>query len=80
MLQSGTLNEDGFTTAVELALTPALFGLLGWVLDSWLGIVPVLTIVLSMWAFIVVAWMTWRRYDAKMQRLEAELPARGLRS
>ena len=72
ILQAGTLDEDGFTTAMELALTPAVFGLLGWLLDSWLGIVPVLTIVLSMWAFVVVAWMTWRRYDAKMTRLEAE--------
>lgn len=72
ILQSGTLKEDGFTTAMELALTPAVFGFVGWLLDSWLGIVPVLTIVFSMWAFVVVAWMTWRRYDAKMTRLEAE--------
>ena len=80
IVTSGTLNEDGFTTAMELALTPAIFGVVGFLLDSWLGIVPVLTIVLSMWAFVVVAWMTWRRYDTKMQRLEAELPSRGLRS
>jgi Flp pilus assembly protein TadB len=79
-LSAATLDEDGFTTAVELALTPAVFGVVGFLLDSWLGIVPVLTIVLSMWAFVVVAWMTWRRYDAKMERLEAALPARRPRS
>lgn len=68
----GLLNEDGFTTAVELALTPAVFGLLGFLLDSWLGLVPLFTIVMSLWAFSVVAWMTWRRYDDKMSRLEQE--------
>ena len=77
---SGTLEEDGFTMAMELALTPLVFGFVGWLLDGWLGIRPALTVVFGLWAFSVVAWMAWRRYDAKMQRLESELPARGLAS
>jgi Flp pilus assembly protein TadB len=73
------ITDDGFTTAMELALTPAVFGLLGFGLDLWLGVTPLFTIVFALWAFTVVAWMTWRRYDDKMARMEAQLPARGLR-
>lgn len=72
VISAGLLTDDGFTTAMELALTPALFGLLGWLLDRALGVVPLFTIVFSLWAFVIVAWMAWRRYDEKMTRLEEE--------
>jgi hypothetical protein len=72
VISAGLLSDDGFTTAMELALTPAVFGFLGWLLDRGLGVVPLFTIVFSLWAFVVVAWLTWRRYDDKMTRLEAE--------
>ena len=77
---SGALNEDGFTTAMELALTPLVFGAVGFAVDRAVGLTPLFTIVFSLWAFTVVAWMTWRRYDDKMTRLEGELPSQALRS
>ncbi|MDE0700833.1 MAG: AtpZ/AtpI family protein [Acidimicrobiaceae bacterium] len=37
---------DAFAAAFELIATPALFGLLGWFVDSRLGLFPVFTLVL----------------------------------
>jgi hypothetical protein len=35
---------DGLAKAFELVLTPAIFGLLGFGLDRWLGLTPLLTV------------------------------------
>jgi len=48
---------DGLAKAFELVLTPALFGLAGFGLDRWLGLTPLLTIVLTVWALCVVVYM-----------------------
>jgi Flp pilus assembly protein TadB len=62
---------DGLAKAFELVLTPAILGLAGFGLDRWLGLTPLFTIVLTLWALAVVSYMTWFRYEAEMRRMEA---------
>jgi hypothetical protein len=65
---------DSYTRAFELAVTPALFGLMGYGLDRWLGIVPVLTLVLAMTAFLTLMLRTWFGYVEQMKSLESAGP------
>ena len=61
---------DGLAKAFELVLTPAIFGLVGFGLDRWLGLTPLLTILLTVWALCGVVYMTWFRYEEEMRRVE----------
>jgi hypothetical protein len=61
---------DGLAKAFELVLTPAIFGVAGLGLDRWLGLTPLLTVLLTVWALCGVCYMTWFRYDAEMRSLE----------
>ena len=62
----------------ELAVTPVLFGAIGYLLDRWLGIVPVFTLILLLVAFGGVAAKLWLGYDREMASVEAGKPwARG---
>ena len=56
---------NALTTAVELAVTPALFAFLGWRLDLWLGTSP-LFLARSSSSFTLgyVAWREYTRYQA----------------
>jgi F0F1-type ATP synthase assembly protein I len=65
---------DGLARAFELAVTPALFGGLGYLLDGWLGLAPLLTIVLFLFGVAGTSYMAWFRYDAEMRKLEADKP------
>lgn len=64
---------DALSTAVELAVTPALFALLGWRLDAWLGTTPLLLLVLFVFTTCYEIWKLFMRYDAKMRREEARV-------
>ena len=63
---------DGLARAFELAVTPGVFGVLGWLLDRAVGIFPVFTIVFALFAVSGVGYMAWVRYEQHMQRHEAE--------
>lgn len=63
--------DDGMSRAFELAATPLVFGAAGYGLDSWLGIKPVLTIALAVFAVVGVFVRMWYGYDAEMRRIEA---------
>jgi putative F0F1-ATPase subunit (Ca2+/Mg2+ transporter) len=65
---------DGLARAFELALTPAVFGGLGYLLDGELGLAPLLTIVLFLFGVAGTSYMAWFRYDAEMRQLEAGKP------
>ena len=65
---------DGYTRAWELAITPTIFGGLGYLLDRWLGIVPVLTIVFALAALVTLMTRTWAGYVRRMETLEAAGP------
>lgn len=70
--------SDAWARAVELTLTPLIFGFLGHRLDAWLGTTPVLTVVLSAFCLGYVVWKACTGYVAEMQIHEARF-ARGRR-
>ena len=58
----------------ELALVPLVFGGLGFLLDRWLGMLPLFTLVMLVVGAVGVATKLWLGYDREMQRHEAEGP------
>ncbi len=65
---------DGFTRAFELALTPAVFAGFGYLLEGWVGIRPVLTIVFFLTAVAGQFVKMYYSYDARMKVLEGAGP------
>lgn len=65
---------DGFTRAFELAVTPVIFGAMGYGLDRWIGIVPVLTTVFTLLAVVGLLLRTWYGYVYRMQSIERDGP------
>lgn len=64
---------DSLARAFELTLTPALFGFVGWLLDRWLGVVPLFTLVFALFTFGYVAWKLWGGYETAMRAHERDL-------
>jgi F0F1-type ATP synthase assembly protein I len=65
-------NDDSLGRGMDLALTVLVFLVLGYVLDSWLGLFPVFTISLVLFSAIGSFIRMKYVYDATMERLEAE--------
>lgn len=65
--------SDAMARAVELALTPAIFGFLGWLVDGWLGTRPVFMLGLGLFTVCYVAWRMMRGYDEEMRERESRL-------
>jgi F0F1-type ATP synthase assembly protein I len=65
---------DGFTRAVELAITPVIFGALGYGLDKWLGTMPIFLTVFFLLAIVGMLLRTWYGYAYRMQALEQAQP------
>lgn len=59
---------------IELAVVALLFALGGLALDRWLGITPVLTIVLFLFGITGAFIKLWLGYDREMRQLEQEGP------
>ncbi len=59
---------DAFAAAFELAVTPAIFGVLGWLLDRTLGTTPVFTIAFVLVTVSYAAWKVARDYRVKLDR------------
>jgi hypothetical protein len=66
--------EKGFSRGFEVALTPAILGAIGYGLDRWIGIVPVLTILFVLVGVVGVFARMWYSYDANMREQEARAP------
>jgi F0F1-type ATP synthase assembly protein I len=64
---------NALTTAVELAVTPALMALLGWQVDRWLGTSPLVLVALFTFTFLYVAWREYTRYQQRMAEQEQQL-------
>lgn len=64
---------NALTTAVELAVTPALMALLGAQIDRWLGTSPFVFLFLFVFTFGYVSWREYVRYTAKMDSQQREL-------
>ena len=62
--------SDGLSRAVEIVVTPLLFGYAGHLLDGWLGIRPVMTIALAALAVTGLFVKLWLGYDREMRRHE----------
>jgi F0F1-type ATP synthase assembly protein I len=65
---------EGMARAFELALTPAIIGGFGYLLDRWLGLLPVLTIVFFLVAMAGLVARMYYSYDAQMKDHEATGP------
>jgi hypothetical protein len=68
---------DALATAFELALTPAIMGLIGWWLDRWLGTGPFLFLFLFVFTVSYEIWKFFKRYEIRMQAEQAKV--KGLR-
>jgi F0F1-type ATP synthase assembly protein I len=63
---------DGLSRAFEMAITPGVFAFFGYLLDQRLGMVPVFTITLLMFALVGMFVRQWFDYDARMKAEEAK--------
>ncbi len=68
---------EGLSRAFELAVTPAIIGGFGYLLDRWLGLVPVLTIIFFLVAMAGLMARMYYGYDARMKEHEAASPWAG---
>lgn len=67
--------SDGFSRAVEMVVTPLIFGFLGSRLDAWAGTSPLFTVTFAVTCLAYIVWRTCVGYQADMVRHEAELRA-----
>jgi F0F1-type ATP synthase assembly protein I len=66
---------NALTTAVELAVTPALMALIGWQVDRWLGTSPAFFLFLFVFTVAYVSWREYTEYQGNMDRQQQELLA-----
>lgn len=59
---------DAFSAAFEMIVTPALFGLLGWFIDSRLGLFPIVTLVLVAVTLTYEVWKLYSQYNEQMDK------------
>jgi F0F1-type ATP synthase assembly protein I len=64
-------NEDALGIAIEFAFITALFFGIGWLLDRWLGTIPLFMIVFTVLAGVGLFAKSKYRYELKMAELEA---------
>ncbi len=62
---------DTLARSFEFAATLALFTVLGWLLDRWLGTMPWFTVGLAVFALAGLFIKFWYVYDAEMTREQA---------
>jgi hypothetical protein len=66
--------SDGLARALEIVVTPLLFGFLGSLLDDWLGTAPLFMIGLGAFAVAGLFVKFWIGYDREMRKHEAKIP------
>lgn len=74
-LASTPSGSDSLGRGMDVALTLLVFLGIGWAIDAWLGIFPVVTIGLVVFAAVGTFIRLKYTYDATMERLEADLIA-----
>lgn len=62
------------TGSYELVLTPLFFGLLGYLLDRWVGTVPLFTVLFALSAIVAVSIKIYCVYKYEMEQHEANAP------
>jgi F0F1-type ATP synthase assembly protein I len=73
-------NEDALGIAIEFAVITSLFFVVGWLIDRWLGTLPLFMIVFTVLAAVGLFAKSKYRYDLKMDQLDAERRASGSKS
>lgn len=68
--------DDSLGRGMDVALTLLVFLVIGWALDQWLGLFPLFTISLVVFAAVGTFIRMKYVYDARMEQLEAERAAR----
>ena len=68
----GSGSDAGLGQGMEMALTSGVFLVLGWLLDTWLGLFPVLSISLVLFATVGQGLKLWFVYNHRMAELERE--------
>jgi hypothetical protein len=63
---------DGMALAFQIALTPAIFGVLGFWIDSKLNRTPLFTVLLFTFSIIGLFVSLWARYEEKMKAQDAK--------
>jgi F0F1-type ATP synthase assembly protein I len=66
--------NDGLARALEIVLTPLVFGLLGRLVDGWLGTQPWFMVGLGTFAVAGLFARMWVAYDREMRDHEKRLP------
>ena len=59
---------DTYSRAFEMVVTPLIFGLIGWFLDTRFGTFPVLALVLGILVFIYEIWKLATVYSRRMDQ------------
>ena len=63
---------DGLALAFQIALTPMVFGFLGYLIDRRIDKIPLFTIVLFLVAMVGVFISQWAQYEYRMKQVDAE--------
>lgn len=63
---------DSLAAAFELAATPAIFGILGWLLDRHLDLFPAFTLGFVLVTVAYGSWRLYRDYSDRMDRAAAD--------
>lgn len=66
--------DDAWSRAIELALTPVVAGGIGYLLDRLIGTVPVFTIIFLVVAVAGTFVKMYYAYDTKMKAHDAQSP------
>jgi F0F1-type ATP synthase assembly protein I len=65
---------DGLARAFEFAVTPAIFGFLGYLLDRAIGTLPVFTLILALVCIVGMFLKTYYTYEDAMRAHDAKSP------
>ncbi|MFZ9016411.1 MAG: hypothetical protein ACO23O_05405, partial [Ilumatobacteraceae bacterium] len=71
-LATSSAGSDSLGRGMDIALTLLVFLGLGWLVDSWLGVFPLVTVILVVFAAVGTFVRLRYTYEATMQRLETE--------
>jgi F0F1-type ATP synthase assembly protein I len=66
--------DDGWSRAMELALTPLAAGGVGYLFDRLIGTVPLITIIMVVLAVAATFVKMYYTYDAQMKAHDADSP------
>ena len=69
----GIGNDDGFSKAVEIVVTPGIFAAFGWLMDKSFGSGPWLAFSFGLVAFLTKITAEWCRYSGRMANIEADM-------